>query len=129
MQPAQAQLSPRKIVDIALGAGVMGTVGVLIGVLMGATMVPIAASIGVLLGVMIGVLGGRRFLLSILVFTVLGGVFAWFVAGLENISIGAGAGAAMGGFLGIWMSMLLDLWAQRKQATADSSLGTNEHGK
>jgi hypothetical protein len=95
---------------------------------MGGTMRPIAASIGVLLGVMIGILGGRRFLLSILVFTVLGGLLAWFVAGLENISIGAGAGAAMGGFLGIWMSMLLDLWAQRKQATADSSLGSN-HGK
>lgn len=115
--------------DMVLGVAVMGTVGVLIGLLMGGTMIPIASSIGVLLGAMIGILGGRRFLLSILVFAVLGGLLAWFVAGLENISIGAGAGAAMGGFLGIWMSMLQDLWAQRKQATADASLGNNEHGK
>jgi len=116
MGSVQAWLSPRKIVDIILGAGIMGTVGVLIGLLMGGSMAPIAACLGMLLGAMIGVLGGRRFLLSILIFTVLGGAFAWLMAGKETVSFGAGAGAAMGGFLGVWISMLLDMRAERKRA-------------
>jgi len=36
------------------------------------------------------------------------------VAGEEGIWVGAGAGAAMGGFLGVQISMLLDMRAARK---------------
>jgi hypothetical protein len=125
----QVRLSPRKIVDITFGVGVMGTVGVLIGLLMGASMVPIAAALGMLLGVVIGLLGGRRFLFSILIFTVLGGAFAWLVAGIETVSFGAGAGAALGGFLGVWISMLLDMRAEHKRAAEESFAGNGEHGK
>ena len=43
---------------------------------------------------------------------------AWFLAGADVISYGAGAGAAMGGFLGVQISMLLDMRAERKRRTA-----------
>ena len=69
-------------------------------------------------------MGGRRFLVSILIGTLLGGALAWWVAGPERISAGAGAGAAMGGFLGVQISMLLDMRAAKKAASepADPSL-------
>jgi hypothetical protein len=51
-----------------------------------------------------------------LVGTLLGGALAWFIAGPERISVGAGAGAAMGGFLGVQISMLLDMRAAKKKA-------------
>jgi len=92
----------------------MGTVGVLIGVIMGGGLMPVAIALGLAMGAVIGYLGGRRFLVSILIGTFLGGALAWFVAGAERISVGAGAGAAMGGFLGVQISMLLDVRAARK---------------
>jgi hypothetical protein len=49
--------------------------------------------------------------------TVLGGALAWLVAGLDRVWVGAGAGAAMGGFLGVQISMLLDVRAARKAAS------------
>ncbi len=103
-----------KVFDIALGLVVMGTVGMLIGQTMGGGLMPLALTIGVVLGGVIGVLGGRRFLISILVGTVLGGLLAWLMAGADRIWVGAGAGAAMGGFLGVQISMLLDVRAARK---------------
>ncbi len=111
-----------KVIDIALGAVVMGTVGVLIGENLGTVSIPGAAGMGVALGVVVGVLGGRRFLVSILLGTVLGGALAWVLAGEERISVGAGAGAAMGGFLGVQISALLDTWAERKRAAASTQV-------
>jgi hypothetical protein len=90
---SSALASPRKVIDILLGAVVMGTVGALIGVLMGDELIVVAIGIGVAMGVVIGM----------------------FVAGTDKISFGAGAGAAMGGFLGVQSSMLLDLWAEHKR--------------
>jgi hypothetical protein len=107
-------------VDIILGVAVMGTVGTLIGLIMGGGMMPLAIGVGSVMGAVVGFLGGRRFLVSILIGTVLGGVLAWLVAGEERISVGAGAGAAMGGFLGVQISMLLDMRAARK---ADAAAG------
>ena len=118
MALSDAQLSrfaTRTVVDIVLGAMVMGTVGTMIGLLAGGGILPVAVGIGIALGVAVGIFGGRRFLISILVGTVLGGALAWVLAGPEKISFGAGAGAAMGGFLGVQLSMLLDLWAERKR--------------
>ena len=100
--------------DIVFGLAVMGTVGVLIGVIMGGGLMPVAIVLGLAMGGVIGYLGGRRFLVSILIGSLLGGALAWLVAGPERISVGAGAGAAMGGFLGVQISMVLDVRAARK---------------
>jgi hypothetical protein len=122
------RFSTRKIIDMIFGALVMGTVGLLIGLLMGSGMMPVTAGIGVVLGMAVGIFGGRRFLVSILIGTVGGGALAWAVAGPETVSFGAGAGAAMGGFLGVWISMMLDLWAERKRArrSSQSNLDAND---
>jgi hypothetical protein len=109
-------MESRKIVDMVLGVVVMGTVGTLIGTTMGGGLMPVAIAIGLVLGVVIGFLGGRRFLVSILVGTVTGGLLAWLLAGADRIWVGAGAGAAMGGFLGVQISMLLDVRAAKKAA-------------
>ena len=119
-----------KIPDILFGVAVMGTVGTLIGLIMGGGTLPVASGAGLLLGAVIGFMGGRRFLASILVGTVLGGLLAWFIAGPERISVGAGAGAAMGGFLGVQISMLLDMRAAKKAASesADSPVSRTTEG-
>ena len=106
-----------KVLDIAFGATVMGTVGTLIGLNMGGGFMPVAIAVGLALGCVIGYLGGRRFLISIMVGAVLSGALAWMVAGVERVWVGAGAGAAMGGFLGVQISMLLDARAARKAAS------------
>lgn len=105
-----------RVFDILFGVAVMGTVGTLIGLIMGGGMMPVAIGLGSVLGAVVGSLGGRRFLISILVGAVLGGALAWLVAGFDRISVGAGAGAAMGGFLGVQISMLLDMRAARKSS-------------
>ncbi|TKS59804.1 MAG: conserved exported hypothetical protein, Sulfatase-modifying factor-like [Nitrospira sp.] len=107
----------QKLFDIVLGLAVMGTVGTLIGFIMGGSLMPVAIGIGLVLGGAIGMLGGRRFLISILVGTLLGGALALLVAGVERMWVGAGAGAAMGGFLGVQISMLLDVRAARKASS------------
>jgi hypothetical protein len=107
-------------VDIAFGLAVMGTVGALIGIIMGGGLMPLAIVVGLAMGAVIGFLGGRRFLISILIGSFLGGALAWLVAGTERISVGAGAGAAMGGFLGVQISMLLDVRAARKASSQAS---------
>lgn len=132
MNGTDAVESPtRKIVDITFGVAVMGTVGTLIGLIMGGGMTPVAVGLGAIMGAVVGFLGGRRFLISILTGTVLGGFLAWVVAGEDRISVGAGAGAAMGGFLGVQISMLLDLRAVRKAAagSADACSERQEDGQ
>ncbi len=111
-----------KVFDIAFGAVVMGTVGLLIGLLMGENALFVGAVLGGTLGVIVGIFGGRRFLVSIVVGALSGGALAWLLAGVDAISYGAGAGAAMGGFLGVQISMLLDIRAERKRQapTVDS---------
>ena len=109
--------TPSKVFDILFGVAVMGTVGILIGLIMGGDIMLVASGAGLLLGGVIGFMGGRRFLASILVGALLGGLLAWLVAGPERISVGAGAGAAMGGFLGVQISMLLDMRAAKKNRT------------
>lgn len=117
MDAKQAGAMPiQTVLDIVFGLAVMGTVGTLIGFIMGGGLMPVAIALGLVLGGVIGFLGGRRFLISILVGTILGGALAWLVAGSDRISVGAGAGAAMGGFLGVQISMLLDMRAARKAA-------------
>ena len=98
----------------------LGTVGSLVGLSMGMGFLPAGIVIGMCLGVGVGFFGGRDFFLSIFVGTMLGGLLAWRLGGVDAVTIGASSGAAMGGFLGVWVSMLLDLLRQRKQAASDS---------
>ena len=94
-KPGTEQAAPiKKVIDILFGVAVMGTVGTLIGMIMGGGIMPLASGAGLVLGGVIGFMGGRRFLASILVGTLLGGALAWLIAGPERISVGAGAGAA-----------------------------------
>lgn len=122
MGATQVQTMPvQKWFDIVFGLAVMGTVGTLIGIIMGGGLMPIAIVVGLTMGGVIGFLGGRRFLISILVGALLGGGLAWLVAGTERIWVGAGAGAAMGGFLGVQISMLLDVRAARKSLSGPTN--------
>jgi hypothetical protein len=129
-ESGRKQAALLKVFDILFGTAVMGTVGTLIGLIMGGGIMPLASGAGLVLGGAIGFMGGRRFLVSILVGTLLGGTLAWFIAGPERISVGAGAGAAMGGFLGVQISMLLDMRAAKKAASkpADPSLSRTIEG-
>ena len=111
---------------MVLGVAVMGTVGTLIGSIMGGGTMPVAVGLGSVMGAVVGFLGGRRFLVSILVGTFLGGALAWLVAGDDRVSVGAGAGAAMGGFLGVQISMLLDMRAARKADAASAGSSDQE---
>jgi hypothetical protein len=104
-----------KVFDVILGILGLGTVGMLIGVFMGDGWFPVALVLGALLGAGVGFLGGRGFFLSIFIGTILGGLLALGLGGTEAVTVGAASGAAMGGFLGIWISMLLETWQQRKQ--------------
>jgi hypothetical protein len=124
------QAVPLKVFDILFGVAVMGTVGTLIGIIMGGGIMPLASGTGLVLGGVIGFMGGRRFLVSILMGTLLGGALAWVIAGPERVSVGAGAGAAMGGFLGVQISMLLDMRAAKKAASkpADPSMSRTIEG-
>lgn len=124
---ASRSMSTRTLIDIAFGVVVMGTVGTLIGLIMGSEFMPLSIGIGLVMGGVVGFLGGRRFLISILVGTVLGGALAWLLAGPDRISYGAGAGAAMGGFLGVQVSMLLDMRAARKAEAADATVERMTH--
>ena len=104
-----------KIFDVMFGAVVLGTVGVLTGLSMGVGFLPAALLIGMGLGAGVGFFGGRRFFLSIFVGTFAGGLLAWSLGGVDAVTVGASSGAAMGGFLGVWISMLFDLLQQRKE--------------
>jgi hypothetical protein len=129
-ESGRKQAALLKVIDILFGVAVMGTVGTLIGLIMGGGIMPLASGAGLVLGGVIGFMGGRRFLVSILVGTLLGGALAWFIAGPERISVGAGAGAAMGGFLGVKISLVEVMRAAKKAACepADPSLSRTIEG-
>lgn len=118
-----------KIIDVVIGALVMGTVGTLIGVLMGGGFFPVAVGLGLLLGAGVGLFGGRRFFLSIFVGSIIGGILAWSLGGIEAVTVGSASGAAMGGFLGVWISMILDLVIQRRQQVTDSNISLDQSSR
>lgn len=134
MTPTEAsppRVSSRTLLDMGFGALVMGTVGAMVGMILGGQAHLLGAGLGLVLGTVVGIFGGRRFLISILIGTVAGGALAWILVGAEKVTVGAGAGAAMGGFLGVQASMLLDLRAERKRVAAAQEFeeGDRFHGK
>ncbi|WNM60347.1 hypothetical protein [Candidatus Nitrospira neomarina] len=120
------KLTPSKIFDVLLGILGLGTVGLLIGIFMGDGWLPVALAAGTLLGAGVGLVGGRGFFLSIFIGTILGGLLALGLSGTEAVTVGAASGAAMGGFLGIWISMLIETWQQRNQNLPESNI--KHHG-
>ncbi len=114
-------MSKACVLDVVLGVVVMGTVGALIGILLGGAFLYVATGMGLLLGLGIGLLGGRRLFVGIFVGTMGGGALAWAVSGSDNITVGAGSGAAMGGFLSIWISMLMDRFWRPRATSVPSS--------
>jgi hypothetical protein len=122
-------MSASKIFDVMFGAVVLGTVGVLIGLSMGVGFLPAGILIGMCLGAGVGFFGGRQFFLSIFVGTIFGGLLAWGLGGVDVITLGASSGAAMGGFMGVWISMLLDLLQQRKQSLSTSPEEQSENAQ
>ena len=98
---------------MVFGVVVMGTVGALIGTFLGYLLHSSDLRCRGASGAGWSVFLAAVDFVSILVGTVLGGA-RWMIAGVEKISLGPGAGAAMGGFLGVQISMLLDVRAARK---------------
>ena len=115
-------MAASQVFDIFFGAVVLGAVGVLAGLSMGVGFLPAALLIGMSLGAGVGFFGGRRFFLSIFLGTIAGGLLAWGLGGVDTITVGASSGAAMGGFLGVWVSMLLDQLQQRKEPVPTPSV-------
>jgi hypothetical protein len=104
---------------MVFGAVVFGIVGAAIGYYMNTTgSIWLAGVIGMLLGLCIGVLGGRRFFISIVCGALLGAGLFGFVSGGDAVPLGAGVGGAMGGFIGVQLGMLMDLWQQHKQSVS-----------
>ena len=101
----------------------------MIGVQMGEGFVPVAVGLGIVLGAGVGMFGGRRFFLSIFIGAILGGILAWGLGGMEAVTVGSASGAAMGGFLGIWISMIIDLFTQRRQQVADPNIPLEQSTK
>ena len=105
--------------DMIFGAVLFGIVGAAIGYYMNtAGSIWLAGIIGMLLGLFIGVLGGRRFFISIVCGALLGAGLFGFVSGGDAIALGAGVGGAMGGFVGVQLGMLMDLWQQHKESVS-----------
>lgn len=109
----------RITLDMLLGAAVFGIVGAAIGYYWGTgASMTIATAVGLTFGYLIGLLGGRRFFISIVCGALLGAGLAWLVSGVSAVPLGAASGGAIGGFLGVQMGMLLELWHQREESPA-----------
>ena len=105
----------RVTLDMLFGSIVFGIVGLAIGYYLDTrASIAVAGLIGMLLGLFVGILGGRRFFLSIVCGAIVVATLFGLVSGRDAIPLGAGVGGAMGGFVGIQLGMLLDLWRQRK---------------
>ena len=106
---------------MVFGSVVFGIVGLAIGYYMDVRGgIAVAGLIGMVLGLFIGILGGRRFFISIVCGAILVATLFGLVSGRDAIPLGAGVGGAMGGFVGVQLGMLLDLWRQRKASAASN---------
>jgi hypothetical protein len=94
--------------DMAMGMTIMGSTGLVIGIhLGGAVWVAVATILGLILGGFIAKLQARRFFISVLVGTALGGMLALWLGGSYALIIGAGSGGAIGGFVGINIELFM----------------------
>ena len=109
----------RPSIDMVFGTVVFGVVGAAVGYYMNTPgSIWVAGIVGMLLGFSIGVLGGRRFFISIVCGALLGAGLFGLVSGADAVPLGAGVGGAMGGFVGVQLGMLVDLWQQHKESAS-----------
>ena len=107
-KPARRGMTPGFMLDLALGAGIMGSTGAVIGLTLGGPLLTaVTTAVGILLGASIAFLNARRFFISILIGTVVCGALALALGGSYALVIGAGTGGAVGGFIGITIELLL----------------------
>lgn len=89
-------------VDLVMGTIIMGTTGAVIGLNLGGAVLTITATLlGIVLGGFLSILGARRFFISVLAGSMIGGALALWMGGPYAFIIGAGSGGAIGGFIGI----------------------------
>lgn len=89
------------------GMIVTGTTGGVVGSFMGGILWIIGiALIGAFIGNVVWNLGGQHFFLYIIIGVLLGSGLAIYLGGMETALLGAGAGGAMGGFIGVNIKML-----------------------
>jgi hypothetical protein len=94
--------------DLLMGVMIMGTTGFVIGLNLGGSfLIAIATLLGVILGGFISIFNARRFFLTVLAGTVLGGILALILGGPYAFIIGAGSGGAIGGFIGINIELFM----------------------
>ncbi|MBI3596807.1 MAG: hypothetical protein HY203_06610 [Nitrospirae bacterium] len=88
--------------DLVMGMIIMGTTGAVIGLNLGGFVFTAAATLlGIMLGGFVSMLGARRFFISVLVGSFIGGALALWLGGPYAFIIGAGSGGAIGGFIGV----------------------------
>lgn len=98
----------RELIRVPLpGMVVTGAVGGLIGWFIGGAIWILGmAIVGALLGMIVWRLGGRRFFLCVVIGASVGAALAMFISGTESLILGGATGGAMGGFVGVNLSML-----------------------
>lgn len=107
---------------VLAGVLILGPAGGLIGFHLseGRLLVVIPSFLlGSLLGGSVGVLGGGIFFTSVVFFTVLIGYLGYRAGGWEVFEMTAGTGAAMGGFIGIFIENLI---RQRRKSDENRAL-------
>ena len=94
--------------DLIVGSIIMGTSGAVIGLNLGGPVLIVTATLlGIALGGFISTFQARRFFISVLIGTVLGGMLALILGGPYAFIIGAGSGGAIGGFIGINIELFM----------------------
>ncbi|HEY5648594.1 MAG TPA: hypothetical protein VIU33_03785 [Nitrospiria bacterium] len=89
-------------VDLLLGVLIMGVNGAVIGSTIGGPLVTgISAALGIALGAFIATLQARVFFVSVLSGMVIGGLACLVIGRPDVLIVGAGSGAAIGGFIGV----------------------------
>lgn len=109
---------------VLAGILILGTTGGLIGYHLGEGRVFIVLPsfiLGALLGASVGILGGRIFFTSVIFFSVLVGYLGYRAGGWDVFEMTAGTGAAMGGFIGIFIENLI---RQRRGSNENRALDT-----
>ncbi len=89
------------------GVAVTGLCGGIIGHFMGGLIWIFSMAIaGSLLGMVIWRMGGQRFFILVVIGVFLGGMLALYLSGKNSFLLGAAAGGAIGGFLGVNLHLL-----------------------